>query len=186
MLPFNTTHALTGCLIDAETSAHRALGDTYPPLLLVLLDRPARHRRNAGDRREIQAVAMPSLSARTLAAPAPLPQLLQALATTITAAGIPRGTRRTTHPASRVLACAVLYHDISVDDDTLQPVRRTDAVDIDDRTYRITRQHGDRQPVVLIDEQPDPQDTPATLPGLTAVLAAFQELTATNPAGELR
>jgi hypothetical protein len=85
-----------------------------------------------------------------------------------------------------VLACAVLYHDISVDDDALQPVRRVDAVDIDDRTYRVTRRPGDRHPVVLIDEQPDPQDTPATLPGLTAVLAAFQELTATNPAGELR
>lgn len=186
MLPFNTTHALTGSLIDAETSAHRALGDNHPPLLVVLLDRPARHRGDATNQREIHAVALPVLSAQTLAAPAPLPDLLQALSTSIAEAGLPRGMRRPTRTTARVLACAVLYGDISVDDDALQPVHRVDAVDIDDRTYRITRVHGDRHPVVLIDDQPDPHDTPATRPGLVAVLAAFRALTATNPAGERR
>jgi hypothetical protein len=81
-----------------------------------------------------------------------------------------------TAPESRLLAWAVLYHDLHAAAGGIGEIRRVDAVDIDGRVYQISRLRGEALAVVVIDDQPDPDATPATHPGLTALLAASQRL----------
>lgn len=95
-------------------------------------------------------------------------------------------------PGMRLLACAIAYDDIHSDAPhgtasparlcTVTAVRRIDAVDTDGRVYQVMRLPG-QQPIVVVDDEPDPGDTPATHPGLTALLtAARQHPAATRPA----
>ncbi len=79
-------------------------------------------------------------------------------------------------PGARLLAWAVLYHDVLAGPGGICRARRVDAVDIDGRVYQITRLRGEAVAVVVLDDQPDPDDTPATQPGLTALLAAARRL----------
>jgi hypothetical protein len=76
-------------------------------------------------------------------------------------------------PGLRPLAWAVCYDDLLIDTDTdaLTRVRRVEAVDADGRVYQLSRTHSS-EPVVLVDEQPDPADLPATYPGLAQLAAA--------------
>jgi len=82
-----------------------------------------------------------------------------------------------TAPATaRLLAWAVLYEDVDADPAGIAEVRRVDAVDIDGRVYQLTRRRGEPHVVVAVDDHPDPGDTPATHPGLTALLATTGRL----------
>ena len=94
----------------------------------------------------------------------------------------------------RLLACAVAYDDIHTDTDdpnlddhrngadAVVMVRRVDAVDIDGRVYQSVRLPGGRA-TILVDDEPDPIDTPATHAGLAALLTAAVQHTGTTPAG---
>jgi hypothetical protein len=79
-------------------------------------------------------------------------------------------------PGTRFLAWAVVYEDRMPAADGIDQVRRVDAVDTDGRGYQLTRLRGEACPVVIVDERPDPANTPATHPGLTALVAATQAL----------
>ena len=82
-----------------------------------------------------------------------------------------------TTPDARLLACAVAYHDLHAAPTGIREMRRVDAVDVDGRVYQISRLHGEPVAVVVIDDQPDPDATPATQPGLAALLTAAHTLT---------
>ncbi|MEV6931382.1 hypothetical protein AB0M46_43760 [Dactylosporangium sp. NPDC051485] len=91
----------------------------------------------------------------------------------------------TAGPGMRLVACAVLYDDIHTgtatsaatpgggtgEQCTLTAVRRADAVDVDGRVYQAVCLPG-TSATAIVDDEPDPHDTPATQPGLTALLAA--------------
>ena len=53
-------------------------------------------------------------------------------------------------------------------------LRRVEAVDVDGRVYQLSRRPGETRPVVLLDEQPDPGDLPATYPPLARLATAAQ------------
>ena len=187
MLSFNTTHAITGCLLDADT---HATADAFrgPAVLLVLHDRPLAP---AGRRqlRQIRAVAMPldphEVAGHTQGIPGLLTDLAAALTDTPTDAAaavadpdLAAFTDAIVHtaPDARLLAWAVLYHDLHAGPAGIRETRRVDAVDIDGRVYQISRLRGEPLAVVLIDDQPDPAATPATHPGLAALLTAAHTL----------
>ncbi|GAA3449657.1 hypothetical protein [Dactylosporangium matsuzakiense] len=90
-------------------------------------------------------------------------------------------------PGMRLLACAVAYDDIhtgsyrghdvgGTDAGPIVLARRIDAVDIDGRVYQAVHLPG-APATVLVDDEPDPLDTPATYPGLAALLTAAVERT---------
>ncbi|MEV6374831.1 hypothetical protein [Micromonospora musae] len=79
---------------------------------------------------------------------------------------------RVAMPNVRLLAWAACYRDLQPVDQRLRQARRIDAVDIDGRFYQLTRLHGEYHPVVLVDDTPDPNNTPPTYRGLVALLAA--------------
>ncbi|GAA3302438.1 hypothetical protein Dvina_51605 [Dactylosporangium vinaceum] len=92
-------------------------------------------------------------------------------------------------PGMRLVACAIAYDDVHTDvdlgaaggSDPILMVRRIDAVDVDGRVYQavlLPSAHA----TVLVDDEPDPVDTPATYAGLTALLAAAVEHTTATPA----
>jgi len=91
----------------------------------------------------------------------------------------------------RLLACAVAYDGIHTDrnpDDhrdvpgAVVMVRRVDAVDVDGRVYQAVRLPGGHA-TILVDDEPDPLDTPATHTGLAALLTAAVQHTTDAPAG---
>jgi len=187
VLSFDTTHAITGCLLDADTHA-TADGFRGPPVLLVLHDRPLAP---AGRRqlRQIRAVAFPldprDVAAHTQGIPGLLTDLAAALTDTPTDAAaavadpdLAGFTDAVVHtaPDSRLLAWAVLYHDLHAGPAGIREIRRVDAVDVDGRVYQLSRLHGEPGAVVVIDDQPDPAATPATQPGLAALLTTAQTL----------
>ncbi len=186
MLSFDTTHAVTGCLLEAD--AHAATyGFRSPPALLVLHDRPLTPP-GQWRLRELRAVAF-TLHPHDVAEHAQgIPGVLSDLAATLDAAvtdtraacdpDVAVFTDAIVHaaPGSRLLAWAVLYHDLHATPGGIGEIRRVDAVDIDGRVYQITRLRGEALAVVVIDDQPDPDATPATHPGLTALLGASQRL----------
>jgi hypothetical protein len=201
VLSFDTTHAITGCLVRAETDAHlRGWGG--PPVLLVLHDQPYPL---AGPHplRRMRALSFALDPTDVAACTAGIPALLHELAEHLSDpdAGRPgRGgaadpaTRPAqiragilTAPPARLLAWAALYEDVHIDVGIgagigadpagIGEVRRVDAVDVDGRVYQLTRRRGEPAVVVLIDDQPDPGDTPATHAGLTALLSATHRLT---------
>ncbi|MEV6931594.1 hypothetical protein AB0M46_44870 [Dactylosporangium sp. NPDC051485] len=108
-------------------------------------------------------------------------------------AEIVAGLLATANAGMRLVACAVLYDDIhtgvhpdaatsghnpgntvgdsSIAQVTVVPVRRVDAVDVDGRVYQAICLPG-APATVVVDDEPDPHDTPATQPGLAALLTA--------------
>jgi hypothetical protein len=172
VLSFDTTHALTSVLIAADAAAHHAHFDAAPTLLLIQ-DYPLPAHPGA---RAVRAVEI------ALPAEEPLPRVLHTLAAALA------GNGDTTHlgadrdaiaallaeplPGLRVLGWGVRYDDLVADAEDLLRVRYIDAVDIDGRVYQLTRRHGEPMPVVLIDEQPDPDDLPAIQPALAALATA--------------
>jgi len=206
VLSFDTTHAITGCLLHAETDAHLH-GWGAPPVLLVLHDQP--YPPGPPQLRTMQALSFTldpgDLAQHTAGIPAALHALADHLNTPDTGATGEASNAADPADASpplaairaellaatpaRLLAWAVLYEDIHIDanadantgagtgPDGIGEVRRVDAVDVDGRVYQLTRHRGEPAVVVLIDDQPDPADTPATQPGLGALLSATQRLT---------
>jgi hypothetical protein len=205
VLSFDTVHAVTDCLLDADAHAEAA-GFAGPGILLLLQDRPLPP---SGPRRRrlMRAIAF-TLRPQDLAGHAEgIAAMLHRLATSLdrapgscltgppTQAGIRAGTTAAVTsstaaprvgicadaianatPGTRLLAWAVLYHDVLAGPGGICQARRVDAVDIDGRVYQITRLRGEAVAVVVLDDQPDPDDTPATQPGLTALLAATRRL----------
>jgi hypothetical protein len=205
VLSFDTVHAVTDCLLDADAHAEAA-GFVGPGILLLLQDRPLPP---SGPRRVrlMRAMAF-TLCPRDFAGHAAgqaegIAAMLHRLATSLdraagscltgppTQPGIRAGTTAAraaprvgicadaianATPGTRLLAWAVLYHDVLAGPGGICQARRVDAVDIDGRVYQITRLRGEAVAVVVLDDQPDPDDTPATQPGLTALLAATRRL----------
>ena len=79
-------------------------------------------------------------------------------------------------PDAPLLAWAVAYEDLHADPEQLRDARRVDAVDVDARVYQLTRLRGEPHPLVVIDDEVDPRDTPATYPALTALLDLTRRL----------
>src|SRR6185295_76878 len=86
-----------------------------------------------------------------------------------------RQALRDPSPGSRLLAWAVCYDDLLADDEGIAAVRRMEAVDVDGRVYQFSRRPGEPQPVVLLDEQADPADLPATYPPLARLASTAQQ-----------
>lgn len=178
MLSPTTTRAVIGCLLHADAHIPSGNGGS-PPVLIVIHQRPSR---SAGGRlRRLRTIVCP-LHPNGLASPG-LADLLIELAAHLT--GAPLATSRAnlcpmvcaalrtaTRTGARLLAYAVRYDDVLADAEAICGVHRVDAIDIDGRVYQITRPDGAATAVVLVDEQPDPDDTPATQPGLAALVAA--------------
>ncbi|GAB3861827.1 hypothetical protein ACFPIJ_56485 [Dactylosporangium cerinum] len=102
----------------------------------------------------------------------------QSVAPALTRAIVPR-------PGARLVACAVLYDDIHTEPSTghdnsptIVLTRRVDAVDVDGRVYQVVRQSDRPDAVILVDDEPDVLDTPATYAGLTALITAALHLIA--------
>jgi hypothetical protein len=186
VLSFDTTHAVTGCLLQADAEA-TSFGFRGPAVLLVLHDRPLTP---PGSRRlrQLRAVAYTvdphELAAHAQGLPGVLTDLAAALTRSTTTPTTGRGidlamvTDAIAHvpPDSRLLAWAVLYHDLHAGPAGIHEVRRVDAVDVEGRLYQITRRHREAFAVVAVDDQPDPDAVPATHPGLTALIAASRQL----------
>jgi len=195
VLSFDATHTLTGRLVQAEADAD-SRGWGGPPVLLVLHDQPFTPPGSPHRLRRMRVVSFTldpgDVAGRTAGIPAVLQDLAHHLAhpdpqpharAADTAdphpdLGIHPGqitADMVTVPApARLLAWAVLYEDVAAGPDGIAEVRRVDAVDIDGRVYQLTRRRGEPHVVVALADQPDPGDTPATHPGLTALLTAAQ------------
>ncbi|HEX8628713.1 MAG TPA: hypothetical protein VF755_11135 [Catenuloplanes sp.] len=175
MLSFDTTHALTSCLLTAEASAPTSRWDN-PPTLLLIQDRPIDVVRSA--QRETRTVQIPLFGDGQRGLPAMLHELANALTGSATTVAVDHDIDLKllggllNDPGLRLLAWAVRYDDLLAQPDALDRVRRIDAVDVDGRVYHLTRLHQEAHPVVLIDEQPDPDHLPATQPALAALIAA--------------
>lgn len=184
MLSLATVHALVDHLMQLDTgqlSPLRALGT-----IAVVHDYPLRH--GTPDRRGMRLLPLPLLTdhCRHQTLPAALHALADALAPTLAEPAaaliepvldpfdlaVLRRQVQQPDPGLRLLAWAVCYDDLLTDTDTLTRVRRVEALDADGRVYQLSRTARESHPVVLVDEQPDPADLPATYPGLTQLAAA--------------
>lgn len=171
MLSFRTTHAITGELIAATQAAHWR----DQPLLLVIQDRPAAHP-EVPDARHLRVTPIDLPDHLWTAHPGGIAATLDDLA-----AGAIHPTRPITHdddfgPDARLLALAVCYDDILTDPDTVSvaAIRRVDAVDTDGRVYQLSQRPDEQHAFTVIDDEPDPGDTPATYPGLRGLLDALR------------
>lgn len=172
MLSFRTTHAITGELIAATRSAHWR----GHPLLLLIQDRPAAHPQ-VPDARHLRATPIDLPDHLWTAHPGCVAAVLDDLA-----AGAVDPTRAITHdddfgPDARVVALAVCYDDILTDPDpdtvSVAAIRRVDAVDSDGRVYQLSQLPREQHAVTVIDDEPDPGDTPVTYSGLHGLLHAL-------------
>lgn len=178
MLSFTAVHALAGCLLATDVDAEH-LGWGQPPTLLLIHTRPL-HR--ASPAHAVRSVEFPLRRDDLLTDPAGLPALLHRLAAglrqphpaTPYQATLDTIVRliRATEPDARLLAWATCYDDTHTINKAARQARRIDAVDTDGRLYQLSYPRGDDQPLLLIDDTPDPSDVPATYPGLTALLTA--------------
>ena len=184
MLSFATVHALTGRLLAADASAPS--GSWGAPASLLLIQDRAVHAHDPG-LRAIRAVPVSLAGAETTARPGGLPGILHQVAAALSGNTPPlQGVdldviaAHLTEPVPelRLLGWAVRYDDVHTDDGDVYPVGRVDAVDIDGRVYQLTRLGGEAHPVVVLDEEPDPDDLPATQPGLAALVAATRPISA--------
>ncbi|MFJ6199149.1 hypothetical protein [Micromonospora sp. NPDC092111] len=179
VLSFKAVHTLTACLVDADADAEH-LGWGQPPTMLLVHDWPLNPA--IPRRRKMRSLEFPLHPEDLLRDPAGLPALLHRLADSLRHPATPTPYQKilqtmlarahATAPDVRLLAWAVCYHDIHVRDGQPQRVRRVDAVDIDARVYQLTHALGEDHPLAVIDETPDPADTPATHSGLVALLTA--------------
>jgi hypothetical protein len=175
VLSFRTTHAITGELMATTRS------DDWRshPLLLLIQDRPAAQP-DAPDARHLRVTPIDLPEHLWSEDPGGVAAVLDDLA-----AGAVHPTRPITHhdsfgPDARTLAVAVCYDDIATDPGTssVAAIRRVDAVDTDGRVYQLTQLPDDDSAVVMVDDQPNPGDTPATHPGLRGLLHALDHLPA--------
>lgn len=194
MLSFNAVHTLTTCLVEADADAER-LGWGQSPTMLLVHDwplNPVISRRM----RKMRSLEFPLHPEDLLSDPAGLPALLHRLADSLRHPATPTPYQttlqtmvarvRATAPDVRLLAWAACYDDIHTREGQPQQVRRVDAVDTDGRLYQLTRETGEDHPFVLVNDTPDPNDIPATHPGLVALLAATSGYTPTGDAGNAR
>ena len=172
MLSFDTTHALTSHLLAADAAAPH--GDwTVPPALLLIQDHPLP---GSGDVRQASLVDIP------LPADQPLPRVLSEVTEALTTATIVRVlgvdisvltvALAESSPGLRLIGVGVRYDDLDAAADGLRRIRRVDAVDVDGRTYEVTRRHGETTPAVMVDDHPVPHDVKATHAALAALLTA--------------
>ncbi|WP_432833006.1 hypothetical protein [Dactylosporangium sp. CA-092794] len=192
MLSFATVHAITACLLNVEhdTPPVPVAAAEHLGTIVLAQDQPACPA--SGPLRALRLLSRPLLGdeRRHLTLPAVLDQIADAI-TADGAAPAPwpghsdhgplhrddlAALRRAlceSRPGLRLLAWAICYDDLLADDEDIVAVRRVEAVDVDGRVYQISRRPGEPGPVVLLDEQADPDDLPATYPPL-ARLAAGQ------------
>jgi len=170
VLPRSAVQTITELLISADAT----IAGPADPLLIAYTGWPPR------------PVPAPIASRRWHTHPGGVPGLLAALATTLThphaatslaVAAIGRDIHRSVTPA-RLIAWAVLYDDLHTDTTAIHPVRHVDAVDIDQRVYQLRRHADDTAGLVVVDDTPDPEDTPATQPALSRLVAASHRTTA--------
>ncbi|PSK61272.1 hypothetical protein B0E53_06833 [Micromonospora sp. MH33] len=178
MLSFTAVHALAGCLLATDVDAEH-LGWGQPPTLLLIHTRPLH---TASPAHALRSVEFPLCREDLLTDPAGLPDLLHRLAAGLRPPEVATPCRatldtivrliRATEPDAGLLAWATCYDDILTIGDAPRQARRIDAVDTDGRLYQLSHPRGDDQPLLLIDDTPDPGDIPATYPGLTALITA--------------
>lgn len=190
MLSFDTVHAITDSLLDLHRDPTVArLSD--PPVLVVLHDQPVTTDTDTKVRyRTITTTYVPHAFAPTDTRHIDdvLHRLAGAYRNDRTTAPDPTNLRHlftasnTGAPVPRLLAWALLYHDVSTDGShEVHLVRRVDAIDTDARVYQVTRLRHEPHPFVVIDEEPDAGAIPATQPALSALLGAFSGVPATAP-----
>ncbi|MEU1606052.1 hypothetical protein [Micromonospora matsumotoense] len=190
MLSSNAVHTLTACLIEADADAEQ-FGWGQTATVLLIHDWPLNPA--IPRQRRMRSLEFPLHPEDLLRDPAGLPALLHRLADSLRLPATPApyqkilqtmlARARMTAADVRLLAWAVCYDDIHVRDGQPQRFRRVDAVDIDARVYQLTHAPGEDHPLVVIDETPDPADTPATQPGLAALLTATVGPTWTGEGG---
>lgn len=190
MLSFDTVHALTAGLLHLLHNAPSGPGAPEPLGTIVLAqDHPASS--TCPHLRHLRILQLPLLGDGCQHQS--LPEALHQTADTLIAHGDSRADRRfsgngplhpddldflryalhTPLPGQRLLAWAVRYDDLLADAEQLAYVRRVEAVDVDGRVYQFNLHHGEDHPVVLVDEQHDPDDDiPATYPPLARLAAA--------------
>lgn len=189
MLSSNAVRTLTDCLIAADADADQ-MGWGQPPTLLLVHDWLLRSRPRR--RRAMRSLEFPLHPDDTLADPAGLPTLLHRLAAGLINPSVPTPYRatldtiitqvRATRPDARLVAWAACYDDIHIPGGQPRQARRVDAVDTDGRVYQLTHLRDEDHPLVCVDDTPDPNDIPATYPGLVALLAATTRHTETSTA----
>lgn len=177
MLSFDTVHLLTGCLLQAQSDTpHGPVAADLLGTLVLAQDRPVDP--TGSQPWYLRVLQMPLSSDRGghLSLPAALQQIADGLPghDPSLARMSPAGGRHSgdldmlraalCQPGLRLLAWAISYDDLRVHDEDVVMVRRVDAVDVDGRVYQLSLHAGEAHPVVLLDEQPDPGDLPATGP----------------------
>jgi hypothetical protein len=184
----DTVHALVDHLIQLDT-AQPALERRLRELGTIALIHDFVLRHGSPDLRARRVLQLPLLTDHRRHQP--LPGILHAIAGSLTAdvqaGGLSEHADLALHPFDlsvlrrealqpdpglRPLAWAVCYDDVLTDTDPLIRVRRVEAVDADGRVYQLSRTARETQPVVLVDERPDPADLPATYPALAQLAAA--------------
>ena|GEM_PF-5365810 len=168
MLPFDTIHAIVGCLVDADACAEDSGWNESPAVLVLHERRPAAHATTSTCQIRLHVIAVPDR--RWLDHPTGVVGVLTDLATT--QPDPPTGDTDGEESDSRLLAWAVVYEDIRAEGTYMAEVRRIDALDLDGRTYQITHVFGEDRAVVVIDDDPVPARTSATRAGLAALLGA--------------
>jgi hypothetical protein len=168
MLSFDTIHVLTGQLVDESLSR-------TAPALVVIHDGPAPDGSSATTHAmQVQRAPLGDLNRWRTGVPGLLTDLRDAILNHTASPHLRLIAQAVTHspPGMRLTAIAVHYTDIATTGDQIGPIERVDAVDIDGRVYQVTRYDGGN-PWVVIDATPDPDDLPATQPGLAAILATI-------------
>lgn len=186
MLSLDTVHALVDRLTQLGTGQFSPLRELGT--IAVIHDYPLRH--GTPDRRGMRLMPLPLLTdhRRHQTLPAALHTIAESLPPALTTPepaaalndpvldpfdlAVLRQQVQQPDPGLRLLAWAVCYDDLLTDTDTLTRVRRVEALDADGRVYQLSRTARKSHPVVLVDEQPDPADLPATYPGLAQLAAA--------------
>lgn len=193
MLSFDTVHALTECLLHVEHDtppAPLAAAEHLGTLVLVQ-DQPTCP--NGGPLRALRVLRLPLLGdeRRHLTLPAALHQIADDMTADVTTPASSndgdengplhaddlaslRHALREPRPGLRLLAWAVCYDDLLADDEGVVALRHVEAVDVDGRVYQLSRRPGESRPVVLLDEQADTGDLPATHPPLVRLATTGQ------------
>jgi hypothetical protein len=193
VLSLDTVHALVDHLVQLDT-AQPAPARRLRELGTIALVHDFALRHGTPDQRGLRVLQLPLVTDHRRHQP--LPATLHAIADALIAdarAGHPpqhsdvaldpfdltvlRQEALRPDPGLRPLAWAVCYDDLLTDTDPLTRVRRVEAVDADGRVYQLSRTTRESHPVVLVDEQPDPADLPATYPALAQLAAATAHTT---------
>jgi hypothetical protein len=188
VLSFDTVHALTTCLLHVQHDApHGSAAAGLLGTLVLAQDHPVGP--TGSGLRHLRLLQLPLLAGN--GEHQSLPAALHAIADGLSGHDPAPDTqpspgdgphhlddldllRAALHqPALRLIAWAVCYDDLLADNDAdLAKVRRVEAVDVDGRVYQLSLHPNDRYPDVSIDDQPDPDDLPATHPPLARLATA--------------